>query len=68
MGIPPGQLERIFNPGERLKQNKAEGVGMGLAFCKKAINLHNGKIWATSEGKNKGATFKIKFSNKNLNI
>jgi PAS domain S-box-containing protein len=68
IGIPPDQLERIFNPGERLKQNKAEGVGMGLAFCKKAINLHNSKIWAESEGKNKGATFKIKFSNKNLNI
>jgi len=68
IGIPKDQLERIFNPGERLKQNKAEGVGMGLAFCKKAINLHNSKIWAASEGKNKGAIFKIKFSNKNLNI
>jgi len=62
IGIPKEQLERIFKPGERLKQNKAEGIGMGLSFCKKVIELHNGRIWAESEGKNKGAIFKIKFN------
>jgi PAS domain S-box-containing protein len=62
IGIPVSQLERIFNPGERLKKNDAEGVGMGLTFCKKVIDLHNWKIWAESEGENKGATFKIKIT------
>jgi PAS domain S-box-containing protein len=62
IGIPNGQLERIFNSGERLKLNKADGVGMGLTFCKKVINQHNGKIWAESEGENKGTTIKIQLN------
>lgn len=57
IGIPPDQLARIFNPGERLKQNEAEGSGMGLTFCKTVIARHNGKIWAESEGIGKGSTF-----------
>lgn len=59
IGIPVNQLERIFDPGERLKLNKVEGIGMGLTFCKKVILQHNGKIWAESEGENKGSTIKI---------
>jgi PAS domain S-box-containing protein len=66
IGIPKDQLERIFKAGERLKMNKAEGVGMGLAFCKKSINLHKSEIWAESNGLNKGATFKIKFNRTTL--
>jgi PAS domain S-box-containing protein len=62
IGIPPGQLERIFNSGERLKLNKADGVGMGLTFCKKVVNQHDGKIWAESEGENKGTTIKIQLN------
>lgn len=62
IGIPANQLERIFNAGERLKLNNAEGVGMGLTFCKKVIEQHNGTIWAESEGENKGTTIKIKLS------
>lgn len=60
IGIPPSQLERIFNAGERLKKNNAEGVGMGLTFCRKVIEQHNGKIWAESDGENKGTTIYIK--------
>ncbi len=65
-GIPSSQLERIFRPGERLKSVKVDGVGMGLAFCKKVITLHGGKIWAESEGKNKGTTIFINFNAKNI--
>jgi len=57
IGIPENQLEKIFTPGERLKFADAEGVGMGLTFCQKVINQHGGKIWAESEGTNKGTTF-----------
>jgi len=63
IGIPPDQLERIFAPGERLKISKADGVGMGLTFCKKVIDQHQGRIWAESEGIGKGATIAIDLSN-----
>ncbi len=58
IGIPPGQLEIVFNPGERLKINDSEGVGMGLTFCKKVIEQHHWKIWAESTGSH-GTVFKI---------
>ncbi|MCF6212920.1 MAG: MCP four helix bundle domain-containing protein [Flavobacteriaceae bacterium] len=63
MGIPTNQLGKIFNPGERLKMNNAEGVGMGLTFCKKVIGQHKGRIWASSEGVNKGTTIHINLEN-----
>ena len=66
IGIPEGQLETIFTPGERLKIIKVDGIGMGLAFCKKVILLHNGKIWAESEGMNKGTTIKIRLDPKKI--
>jgi len=61
IGIPESQFERIFNPGERLKMNEAEGVGMGLTFCRKVIEQHNGSIRADSDGTGKGSSFYIKF-------
>jgi len=57
IGIKTDYLERIFIPGERLKETKAKGTGMGLTFCKKILELHRGRIWAESEGKGFGSTF-----------
>jgi len=34
-----------------------EGSGLGLYFTKKILDLHGGKIWIESEGRNKGSTF-----------
>ena len=60
IGIPPNQLEKIFKGGARLKRVEVEGVGMGLTFCKYVIHQHGGKIWAESDGENKGAVFYFK--------
>ncbi|MCP4152748.1 MAG: HAMP domain-containing protein [bacterium] len=57
IGIAAHNLEKLFKPGERLKKNNAEGVGMGLAFCWKVIQQHGGEIRAESAGEGKGATF-----------
>lgn len=50
IGIAPDHHERIFNMYQRLHVNEEEyeGRGIGLSFCKKIIELHQGKIWIES--------------------
>jgi signal transduction histidine kinase len=49
-GIPGDQLEHVFEKYTRLKrQDNASGLGVGLAFCRLAVNGHGGKIWVESE-------------------
>jgi PAS domain S-box-containing protein len=46
MGIPESDSERIFDKFIRLKnKNGARGLGVGLAFCRLAVQGHGGKIW-----------------------
>lgn len=33
------------------------GAGLGLPLAKRFVELHGGRIWAGSEGENKGSTF-----------
>ena len=53
-GIPADQRERVFDrfvQGER----RARGHGLGLAFCKLAVEAHGGQIWI--EDAKPGAAF-----------
>ncbi len=50
IGIPEKDLGKIFSIFRRLHENEEfEGYGLGLANCKKIVELHHGKIWAQSE-------------------
>jgi signal transduction histidine kinase len=45
-GIPDGLKEEIFGKYVRVKQNYSnKGFGLGLAFCKLAVEAHGGTIW-----------------------
>jgi two-component system, chemotaxis family, sensor kinase Cph1 len=55
-GIDTPYLERIFKPFERLRADKPEGSGMGLAICRAIVERHGGKLWAESTP-GSGSTF-----------
>ena len=56
-GIPVLERERIFDKFTRLRgPHKPGGLGIGLAFCKMAVEGHGGKIWVESQN-NVGTTF-----------
>jgi two-component system, NtrC family, sensor histidine kinase KinB len=49
--IPPEHLERIFWKFYRIDKEigiKKAGMGLGLAFCRLAVEAHGGQIWAES--------------------
>ncbi len=60
-GLPSDYHERIFDKFEQADL-KGKGVnvgrsGLGLAFCKMAVEDHGGRIWVESEGLGKGCSF-----------
>jgi len=52
-----------FYRGDRAKLTDTEGMGIGIFMAKKIVERHEGKVWATSPGPNKGSTFWASFPN-----
>ncbi|MDD5723030.1 MAG: hybrid sensor histidine kinase/response regulator [Syntrophales bacterium] len=61
-GIPKREHPFIFEPFYRVKEKgeQLEGSGLGLNFCKRIMDAHNGKISVSSE-EGRGATFILRF-------
>jgi two-component system, NtrC family, sensor histidine kinase KinB len=60
-GIPPSEQDHIFDKFTRLRgKSKASGLGIGLAFCRLAVQGHGGRIWVESDT-GKGSTFHFTF-------
>jgi signal transduction histidine kinase len=60
-GIPKEYQQKIFDKFEQLPERQGEkrhgSCGLGLTFCKMAVEAHGGRIWVESEGEGTGATF-----------
>jgi signal transduction histidine kinase len=58
VGIPAEYLDSIFDKFSQVDKpgNVRQGTGLGLTFCKMAVEAHGGRIWVESEV-GKGSTF-----------
>lgn len=64
MGFDKNQIEELFKKFTKMSRlgTANEGsTGIGLYLCKKIIERNKGRLTASSEGKNKGAEFRIEF-------
>ena len=60
IGLAPDNLEQIFHSFKQIesaKNRQFQGTGLGLALCQSLIELHGGRVWATSAGLGKGSIF-----------
>ena len=51
-GIPKAEQERIFEKFARVQtgaSGNTKGLGLGLAYCKLAVEGHGGRIWVESQ-------------------
>src|SRR5207244_13575798 len=59
-GISPELLPHIFDrfrQDERTRQHG--GLGLGLAIVRHIVKLHEGNVWAESDGEGRGATLVV---------
>nr|MDO8113848.1 PAS domain S-box protein [Candidatus Sigynarchaeota archaeon] len=63
VGLTPEEMHVLFSQFGKLERTdlntavNIQGSGLGLHISKNIVDMHGGKIWAESEGRNKGAMF-----------
>ncbi len=60
LGLNDADMRKLFTKFARLSAvptAKESSNRLGLSIVKTLVELHHGKVWASSEGKNKGASF-----------
>jgi signal transduction histidine kinase len=66
IGLQKKDLERIFTPfgqGDNSASSQFQGTGLGLSLTRRLVELPGAKIWAESEGLNKGGAFRFVIPN-----
>ncbi len=59
-GLTEDDMQKLFGRFQRLSARPTGGessTGLGLSIVKKIVELHGGKVWAESKGKDKGSAF-----------
>lgn len=62
IGIPANMLERIFEMFSQLEdpmQKTQPGLGIGLTLVRQLVELHGGRVSASSGGPGRGATLRV---------
>lgn len=60
IGMTPELLPKVFDlfsQAQRTSDRSQGGLGLGLALVKSLVESHGGKVFATSDGIDKGSTF-----------
>jgi signal transduction histidine kinase len=63
VGIPDGDLQRVFEPFFRVDRSRSKstgGYGLGLSICKRVMEAHGGSI-AVERPPNRGTSFILTF-------
>ena len=58
-GISPPDLERVFEPFERVHTDGRHGTGLGLAIARGFAEANGGQVWAESHSQ--GTSFTLAF-------
>ena len=69
MGIEAGSLARIFSPfeqGDASVRRRFGGLGLGLSISKSLAKAHGATLEAESEGRDNGATFRLRIKTAQL--
>jgi signal transduction histidine kinase len=60
LGVHPDQATEIFGMFTRANQ-QIDGVGIGLAVCRRIVEAHGGRIWVESAGAGSAFRFTLPF-------
>ncbi|MFX0058879.1 MAG: PAS domain S-box protein [Candidatus Heimdallarchaeota archaeon] len=67
IGLTENEISQLFKKFSKIRKPLypeldvgMESTGLGLHITKEILKLHGGNIWAESEGKNKGSTFRFR--------
>jgi signal transduction histidine kinase len=61
-GIPAALLPHVFDlfiQGQRTADRRVGGLGLGLTLVRRLVELHGGRIEASSDGPGRGSTFTV---------
>jgi len=62
IGIPKSELRKVFERFYRIEgdsERSRKGTGLGLFIVRSIVTAHEGDVYAESEGKDRGCTFRI---------